>query len=355
MNKKFAGLNLLKFISSLIIASYHFGMLPCKTNFIPLKQVFGCGGLFVEVFFIMSGFLIENTYYNKIEKMSFKNFMLKRIIKLWPTIFISTIFGFIVAWLSYFFFKKAAFGGGTNFTLSSLIFSVFSLHCGLFCNHDKYIVNGPTWYISVLIICYVIYYIVKKQGKFNKQFICFLVMLFGIYLTTENIAFPLLYPSCGRGYLNFFMGVLVSMNFDKIKNLYTEKKSKFVVLIQILLVLLYAIALKFNKTGFGISWTLFVALPMVLLFALNQVVDKFCDNKFVSCLGKLSMYIFLFNVPFIGLVKFISLFFVREYDYIGLYPLLLMLNIFIGYIAMKVDDKIQVYIKSKSFFEKANS
>ena len=89
---KFYGINILKFLLAIIIMGHHYYDCEAVGNFslkIPLciNYLFAKGSMAVEMFFVISGFLIEYRYCNTIDKITAFDFLKKRLKKLWlPTI-----------------------------------------------------------------------------------------------------------------------------------------------------------------------------------------------------------------------------------------------------------------------------
>lgn len=66
-------------------------------------------------------------------------------------------------------------------------------------------------------ICYVLFYLiirVSKKGKAKENLGFFLVFILGLYLYSNPIEFPMLYWSCSRGYISFFLGIFVAKLLD---------------------------------------------------------------------------------------------------------------------------------------------
>ena len=93
---------------------------------------------------------------------------------------------------------------------------------------ERRCVNNPTWYISVLMLCYVVFYIIvyiANRIKIHPQYL-FVVMIFlGMGINTYGINLPFLNGSSSRGYYAFFFGILLAGILKKNK---IGKKELFV-------------------------------------------------------------------------------------------------------------------------------
>ena len=154
-------LNSLKFISSFIIAFVlHYRHFPMEEGF-PLSNLFkwsynqGC--LLVELFFMLSGFGMFIGYGKKImmHKIEFKNYILKRITKLYPLFFFTTI---LVTILEIWHIKLT----GKTFVYGNLDSWHFFMNL-ILCQNSifgiEHSFNGPSWCLSICFILYIINYI----------------------------------------------------------------------------------------------------------------------------------------------------------------------------------------------------
>ena len=155
LSEKSKALNFLRLASSLIIVVYHYnkytGTGHDDINF-PfynlLKPFYNNGGLLVELFFIISGFTFFVVYSDRIinNKISAKEFVIKRIARLFPLYWISTIGILIVRVSCYLLFKAKLYGGGENsFSPIKIIFNILGI-AGGWLGNESYPYNGPAWF-----------------------------------------------------------------------------------------------------------------------------------------------------------------------------------------------------------------
>jgi len=170
-------------------SSFNFGLLPVA--FISNSY------LFVDFFFIISGFVMSYAYGGKIkEGLSFKNYIFLRLGRIYP-LHLFMLF----LWLPYILIKQymytSGYGGTDQFeasNLSSFISNLVLLQSmGL---HSHLSWNGPSWSISTELFAYVIFYIltflVDKKNKLVLPIIvpilCYL-FLFSLGRNNLNITF----------------------------------------------------------------------------------------------------------------------------------------------------------------------
>lgn len=302
----FPEINILRIFSAAFIAFvYHYGILYGAQPYcdrLGMSYLYQFAGYGVELFFAVSGFVLYYSYYNRIRnaEQSFGTFMLGRIIRIYPVMVLTVIVAAIGQWISLFCYGHVAtldIGDGRN-TLAAFILNLLGVQCGWFANHDSMSINGPTWFISIIMICYMIFFLILKYCGKNKtkENVCFIgIMLLGVYLYVKPMEFPLLYGSCGRGYLNFFFGVMLAKAVEKIDT--TRKRGCIVVLAVIAIALYYVMYRKQNLGNMDLAVSILFDGALILLFTNVSLIRKIADNKLVDYLGKISFSVYLWNIP----------------------------------------------------------
>lgn len=302
----FPAIDLLRFFICFSIAFvYHYGQLfaafpygdKSVMHYLYVYAYYG-----VEVFFAISGFVLYFSYYNRIRdgKLSFRTFVVGRIIRIYPVMILTVVAAAAGQWISLGVHGHVAalnIGDGRN-TLVAFVLSLFGVQCGWIANHDSMSINGPAWFVCIIMICYVFFFAILKYCKKNRmrENCCFgLLILFGICLYVKPLELPLLYQSCGRGYLNFFCGVLIAELYCHINN----EKRRFLCLTGSTGGLaLFAIMFKLNNLGDLNLAVSMIAVPAVLLLVTNlKWLNKISSNRGIAYLGKISFDVYLWNIP----------------------------------------------------------
>ena len=170
-------------------------------------------GYIVEIFFLMSGFFMV-PYIAKIrDKMSFPAFFGKRLIRLIPSLIVSTI----VYDIALFFYVRLCNGTlryPTNINIFGSI--VTALGLGSWSITKDYEINPICWYVSVLLLCYILMYIfvfISKVTKIPAGILLAVPMIAGVVIThvTEFSIIPFLSTRIARGYIHFFGGMLLGI------------------------------------------------------------------------------------------------------------------------------------------------
>jgi len=189
-------------------------------------------------------------------------------------------------------------------TLKAVILNLLGVQSGWIGNHVDYSVNGPTWFISILMICYIFFFAITRVCSKDKKIedgCIILMILLGIFLYDHAPELPLLYESCGRGYVCFFSGVLVAKIEREVE---FKNKRTLCLLMGILGMILFIVTRPIGGVWNhalvrGGLFNLCLLLTIINLKFMRRVTD----NVFFKYLGELSFGIFLWNIPVLIWVK----------------------------------------------------
>lgn len=286
-------ISLLKFIFSLFVILYHFSKILEGNN----KFEICLGGyLAVDFFFIVSGYYLyrfilkikENVY-----KENVKN-IVKKVKKFLPyTITIGSI---------YLVFKYLMH----TISKSEAIMSFFNIFLIDMTGLSGYSLNGPTWYISaMLIVFFVLTPIIYNMKDTYKYYICPMIVMFGLgYLYNINTSLNIfmtqwngyVYGGLIRALVDINLGIIVY----NLSNLLLEKSNNIkrydlkINIVSILLYLVVFIYIIFNRSEGSIDLFILVIIffAVISTFSENKV-NTFLDTRFIRYLEKISLPIFL--------------------------------------------------------------
>ena len=263
MDKKYyPGLDLLRIIGAVAVAYFFHYKIVLGTS--PFKgTIVGdflntYGGYAVELFFVISGFVMWHAYSNRIRegKVRFGKYVIDRIIRLYPQVIIAVVVIVIIMQIGYAIYGEPL-TDNANISPLAIVLNILGLNGGTLAEAGGMSVNGPTWYVSVLMVCYILYYAIIKlcRGSRIAESVCFAIMIIiGIVLIYHPLQIPFLLMSSGRGYMFFFAGIFAA----KLQQLLSGK------------------------------WP---ALTR------RRLLNLMCDNKVVKFLGNISYGIFIWNMP----------------------------------------------------------
>ena len=296
-------------IFALIIVLHHLKI----DTFIQKSNIVMNGGLVVDFFFVLSGFVISLNYLDKINsKKDLLNFQKKRFNRLYP-LHLLTLFMFIIIEII-----KLIINNYTNLQSTYVPFSGFnnfySLIANFFLLHGWYgwSFNLPSWSISTEFYTYLIFGLVvlffNKRTAFFVFLILFSLTVFLLNNSGLNFLENFIYPT--RCIYSFFIGVITYLAFKKFKNNY----SNYISLILIVLCILFiSISDNFYLNNKYIIASILFSLTIFFVSKLNQdsFLYKILSNKFTVYLGSISYGIYMIHFGLVWFFRQFSRFFLN--------------------------------------------
>lgn len=260
------------------------------------------GGRLPICFFVISGAVTFRCYKGKIEKgeLGFKTFVVGRVARLFPLLGISILY-MTVGQLLYYYNHSEWWMGRVN-GIWEVIISLTGLSVGSVVNQLD-TVNGPIWYISVLLYCYFIFWMISLK---QKKWLYLVPLLLGMVIISYNINLPFLTESCACGYIGFFVGCLMCILQENKKT--RSCMIKIAIGMLGLFIVLFCIFRQrvWNVCGeyyFAVLW------PFLSIFILVDNITflrNIMSNKVFDYLGKISWPIYLLHIPTICIMTQIA-------------------------------------------------
>ena len=187
-----------------------------------LWPLYRYGFLFVELFFMLSGFGMMHGYSERIKNgtISFKEYILKRIKKLYPLHFATLVYVIILELIWY--SSHNTYWIYFDINWKSILLNLLLLQRG-FLNYGASI-NGPSWTISVCFLLYCLFYFIRKYLKKDLAFFLTMITISVIYLPAiiYKIGGPLYHIDIARGIVCFTIGCIIEYLYSN--NLLTNEK-----------------------------------------------------------------------------------------------------------------------------------
>lgn len=288
----FPALTSLKGLFILIILFHNtFSITPLFENIPGTSFLILFGGILGNsMFFMLSGFLIANSYRKPIRTglLSFKDFLLRRLRKLYPIYLVTNIVALLVAIAQY---------GMSAINLKKIAFTLLLQIGGGLENGNPY--NSPTWFLSALFVCYILFFAISRFAKTHTQY-CFTIafgIIWGYTLLLANVSIPFCYSETGLGLMNFFIGCGLAELYPWIeqKNIRCLQPISILVLAASgYLLLRYGFEIIAGDMNVAFS---FVICPLILYLALTDgVCSRLLKQKPFVWLGKISSSIFFWHL-----------------------------------------------------------
>lgn len=264
-----------------------------------LNDFVSLGGIAMTGFFLLSGYSLYLAYSKKdlFDLSEIKSFYLKRSISILPLYFFIALVCAVYGVSS----------GGSTLKDEAVLFPVEALCLqSTFSSLDSFSHNGGTWFISCLVICYILYPFLQSlfQQMTNKTRIMLIIIMVGVLLYAPIIQIlykqNTIYANPFYRLLEFSIGVLVAkVNSTSGSKFFSLLRTRFsVLLFTFALLLSVSAAHRMGLKGYYMlaSWA---ALPCFigLLIGLGRLeLNSLQNNKFVRYLSAISFPFFLCQV-----------------------------------------------------------
>ena len=350
-------INGLRGLAILLVVLFHYEIYPFSGGFIG-----------VDIFFVISGYLIGKIIENKdLNFLNYKEFLFKRVKRIYPGLFFLLFFSF----LSFSFLLSPEHLIEFSKSLISNLLLIpnfyFWTESNYFDVSSNYKPLLHTWSLGVEYHFYLIWpllvWIIKDLFKdkffFNLFFIVFIIfsLAFNLYIISfgpvfENKFLYGKYVSDTIFYLSpfrifeFVFGYLLVINKKRIKNRFINE----ILFLSGFLLIIYS-ALNFDgKTLFPSTNALFPTIgAFLLIFSKGSFLsNRILKNELINYLGNISFSLYLYHWPvliFYKYYKFIDLTLIEKF-------LCIIISIFFAHLSFRYIEK--PYLSKNEIFPKKN-
>ena len=278
---------------------------------------------FVDYFFVLSGFVISYNYLHKIKDFaSFKDFMVRRLIRLYPLLLYTTLlfFGLMLIgkhWNTFNDPYPVLFLQLTDTLTLMNSNPIFGSSLGI---------NYPSWSISSEMISYALFGCCLFMFRKNAVIVLSLFLLgaglfilyTGRYMYMGDFGFV-------RGLFCFILGYLVHLLSQKVN-------ARFGTLPELLFLFLLLLVFKYLPSEGAILLPFVFALGIFIFVSGKGIITSFLETKPAQFLGKISYSVYLNHAIVVLILK--KLFF----DLLGLDQSKVSINV--GYLLISVASTI---------------
>ena len=250
-------------------------------------------GVLVELFFILSGFFMlpwVKRILGGVSGSDFGSFASRRYRRILPMTALTVIVYELICFIAWRFFPGAK--------SDWMVINLWGAVTGIFCAQSGWcftnpMINNPIWYISVLCLCYIIFYFttwLAGKLKTTPVYGYIAVMLIGFAVKMSGLDVPFANQESYRGYISFFEGTLLGMLLDERD---TDKTRYTVMSVGILAVTAYA----FRNHFIGNYYAALLVFPPVIFLLLRKPVARLFSSKIWSTIGNIQFHAYLWHVP----------------------------------------------------------
>tara|TARA_B100000780_G_C21087603_1_gene438213 strand:- start:245 stop:1357 length:1113 start_codon:yes stop_codon:yes gene_type:complete len=311
------------------------------------------GSQAVPFFFSLSGFIFFTFYYKKIfnGKISFKNFIVLRLARLYP-LHILTLITITLLQQIYFHFESNYFIWEAD-NIETFLTHIFLIQeWPMIKPYVQHGFNAPSFSISIELFLYISFFFISlNYAKNISQVSIIVIASIALYCVTRS--------SLTLGILLFYYGGFVFYILEKIKKS-IEKNKKFVITILLIINLIIfsrslndsfmALQLQLNPITGGRLMILlyFIKFPLIIInLVIIQIFIKSL-GKNLQILGDISYTIYLIHVPLQIPFQIINNnFFKINYDNNIIFLIYIFLVLLVSIVAYKFFE-----LPSKKFFRK---
>jgi peptidoglycan/LPS O-acetylase OafA/YrhL len=259
--------------------------------------------LFVEFFFILSGFVLFHTYRERLNSTTdFKEFFISRTARLYPLhlamlgVYLLLEGGRALAESKGFSFNEPAFSGATS--PHELLPNLLLLQSWL-TNAISGSFNYPSWSISIEYYLYLAFGVLAVLAKSNKirVFAAIALLSLGVVWHGEHLFKSEIF----RGASCFFGGACLYMIYDRVKNL--DLRALDFNLLEILCVLAVYRLLVSSIDHKGVYASLLFGV-FILAFSFERgIISRLLHHRLFVWLGTLSFSIYLTHAAILFVFK----------------------------------------------------
>jgi peptidoglycan/LPS O-acetylase OafA/YrhL len=297
-------IDFLRFAASVILVLHHYQQV--FNVFIDNGINFYSGrfywGHLVDLFFVISGFFLVSAV-TKISdgQLKFKEYYLHRCVRLLPLVGVTAIIYFVVN--NYVYFKIMGEYYKARSTGSELILSILGMQVG-WANLEGSHLNPPMWYISALLIAFVVIYLLASvSGKIKKSYVYLVIVLILLSMAGDlfGLNLPFFQTDARRAYVDVSMGLLLATLLKKHK----IKGIGYLVTIPLLAAgaALYILALDAQRPVFQQYALVFLFFPAIMILCTSDFAQKLFSAKIWNVLGGASFDTYVLHCLILILIR----------------------------------------------------
>lgn len=308
-------------------------------------EYFSFGYVGVDIFFVLSGYLITQIIYTKLEAntFSFKDFYRNRIRRIFPAMLIVVTATFVIGYLFMFPSELEQLGG--HIKSSAFFYQNFRLsgEVGYWDEASQLKPLLHFWSLSIEEQFYLLWpFVILAIYKLRWNLFLSLGVLFVLLLIVPQFfKIDLFYHSFARFWELCFGGLVFafSARFDTLK--FTDKFKLI-----IYLVFLVAIAMTYKNTQFDLYKTLFVVIStgLLILVFVNNTNQKIFSSTPLVFLGLISFPLYLWHYIFISYMHIFGLD-VQAYGFVVIF-----ISVFISYLTYRY---VELYARKQISYKLA--
>ena len=293
MKERFHVLDAFRGIFSFIVVFYH--MREMNSSLFIQNNFVAHGYLFVDFFFVLSGFVIAYNYDNRLTNYTqLTSFLNKRFFRLFP-LHIAVLLLFV----GYVFFRQVIGNPATEgFDLNTFFTTLFLVNSIKFPDITAASWNMPSWSISAEMISYLAFGLLLtltgKMRSYKTIMYLFVIAMAVVAMQLSGGSFLISYNNGFiRGMIGFFCGALTFKIFEMIKARPTVLQATILEAITLFAVIYFIIMTAFFSLFIIFYELLFMTTILVFSFEKGFVSKAILSLRIFKRLGSISYSVYM--------------------------------------------------------------
>lgn len=249
-------------------------------------------GWVVELFFVLSGYFMYG-YIEKIRQgLTLKRFFLDKFLRFFPLMAIAAVAYEVFGYIFY-----VLYGTWIDHPLNlwGTVITALGLQEGWgFTNPN---INNPTWYISVLLLCYLIFYFtvyLSKRLQVPVVYFHLFMIFLGIGVLMYGINAPFLTSPVARGYYAFFTGVILAGQLEKRQERKALEIGSLLIVVGIPILIWKQNYIVSDSPNYIMT---FIYYPALIILFLSKPLAMIFRQKWLGVLGKITFDVYIWHSP----------------------------------------------------------
>lgn len=261
-------------------------------------------GYLVELFFIISGYFAFASIEKVRSDMSFGTFYLRKYLRFLPMIVICGVVCLVTKYLCLTYVDHEP---NVSFTMWNV---VSSLACVARWLDTSLMINNPMWYVSVLLLCFVVFYFVTRRCREADNLVLAYAVVIALGLVMRSMCAdgfkaPFFNTDIARGLISFFVGLELSLVIKRHPHVVNTVSVVAAIGAICLFVVFYATNRE-GLVGSGASQyyvLVFLVYPSVIIICKAPILTRLFTGERLSFLGGCAYNMYVWHLPLLFLYR----------------------------------------------------
>ena len=306
MNKRIESLQALRGLAAILVMLFHYRFYlrsQVENGTTIWDALFGWGIIGVDIFFIISGFIMVYTTQNYTQSLfSTKRFLINRAIRIFPMYYVGLLITFLLSGaMSTFHYPEKV-----QNLLSALTFTVYKTDItphyiddgGMY--NIRWTLNYEVYFYIAFSVCLLVKHRLLALIGFSAFMICLIPSIAGFQPTTSIQGYPFHSPTLGLltnpVFLEFIIGAIVGYLYLKLKNITSSTKIQAIASFISLTLFMYVTYGIYNESlrAFNTESAIILGVFILFITLADPLLKKYIPH-ILTYLGDISFSLYLLH------------------------------------------------------------